>query len=492
MTKQNQSLDDIIANLKLIQDRQRFRKLDFYRPYQRQQEFHDAGATYRERLLMAANQVGKSYSGAAETAIHATGEYPDDWLGRRYAKPIRLWVVGETSLVTRDTPQKLLFGPPGLDDLIGSGMIPREAIVGKPSLQRGVTDAFDTVQIKHLAPDGASVDGTSVLIFKTYEQGRAKLQSDTIDFFWCDEEPGITEYGEILTRITATDGCGIITATPMQGWTALVNRFTTEVNDDNRRSRFMLNMTIDDAEHIPASKRAEIIAGYTEAERDARARGTPMMGSGLVYTAPESMIREPQLEYIPGAWTKLWTLDFGIEHPFAAVLHAWDKDSDTIHIIHTIRMANCQPIHHAKAIKAVAGNIPVGWPHDGNNREKGSGEALQRLYRKENLLMTPSHMTWEDGGISVETGIVELQQRMTTNRFKVASHLADWWEEYRMYHRKDGLIVPVKNDLLDATRGGIMGKRFGKPLPLIGGEVRVRHGEQGQIAAGVDFDVLGY
>src|SRR5262249_31936831 len=34
-------------------------KLRFYAPYRKQQEFHDAGATHRERLLCAANQVGK-------------------------------------------------------------------------------------------------------------------------------------------------------------------------------------------------------------------------------------------------------------------------------------------------------------------------------------------------------------------------------------------------------------------------------------------------
>ena len=53
-----------------------------YKPYAKQAIFHTAGATNRERLLMAANQVGKTYSGAAEAAIHLTGTYPD-WVGRQ-------------------------------------------------------------------------------------------------------------------------------------------------------------------------------------------------------------------------------------------------------------------------------------------------------------------------------------------------------------------------------------------------------------------------
>ena len=51
-------------------------KLAYYKPYAKQSEFHGHGATYRERLLMAGNQLGKTWSGAFEMAMHLTGEYP--------------------------------------------------------------------------------------------------------------------------------------------------------------------------------------------------------------------------------------------------------------------------------------------------------------------------------------------------------------------------------------------------------------------------------
>jgi hypothetical protein len=41
---------------------------------------------HRERLLMAANQVGKTLAGAAEAAFHLTGRYPDWWEGRRWER----------------------------------------------------------------------------------------------------------------------------------------------------------------------------------------------------------------------------------------------------------------------------------------------------------------------------------------------------------------------------------------------------------------------
>jgi hypothetical protein len=46
------------------------------RPYPKQREFHAAGNTARERLLIAGNQLGKTLAGGSEAAMHATGRYP--------------------------------------------------------------------------------------------------------------------------------------------------------------------------------------------------------------------------------------------------------------------------------------------------------------------------------------------------------------------------------------------------------------------------------
>ena len=39
-------------------------------------------------------------------------------------------------------------------------------------------------------------------------------------------------------------------------------------------------------------------------------------------------------------------------------------------------------------------------------------------------------------------------------------------EEYRDYHRKDGLIVKERDDIMSATRIGVMARRFGRPVLL--------------------------
>ena len=66
----------------------------------------------------------------------------------------------------------------------------------------------------------------------------------------------------------------------------------------------------------------------------------------------------------------------------------------------------------------------------------------------------------KESRISTEAGIQEMLTRMQTGRFKVFSHLEDWFEEFRLYHREKGLIVKLRDDLLSATRIGIMDLRF--------------------------------
>ena len=198
--------------------RQRRNRLADYRPYPKQREFHEAGAIHRERLLMAANQVGKTLAGGAEAAMHLTGRYPDWWQGRRFDKPTRGWVGSVTGEVTRDNAQRMLVGNPRDRASWGEGMIPGDAL-GKVSLRSGIPDALDGVLVRHAS------GGWSSLGFKTYEAGRTKWQGETLDFVWFDEEPPMDVYMEGLTRTNASGGCVFITFTPIFGMSDVVHMF---------------------------------------------------------------------------------------------------------------------------------------------------------------------------------------------------------------------------------------------------------------------------
>ncbi len=193
-------------------------RLGDYRPYAKQAEFHAAGATHRERLFLAGNQLGKTLCASFETAMHLTGRYPPDWKGRVFNHPPIGWAAGVTGETTRDTVQRLLLGRPGQ---IGTGAIPRACIVNT-SRALGVADLMDTIRIAHRSGK------ESILAFKFYEKGREKWQAETLDFVWDDEEPPLDIYTEGLTRTNATMGMVYLTFTPLMGMSDVVHQFIEE------------------------------------------------------------------------------------------------------------------------------------------------------------------------------------------------------------------------------------------------------------------------
>jgi Terminase RNaseH-like domain len=87
---------------------------------------------------------------------------------------------------------------------------------------------------------------------------------------------------------------------------------------------------------------------------------------------------------------------------------------------------------------------------------EGAGKPLADQYRAQGLDMLHEHSQFEDGSVSVEAGIQDMLIRMESGRFKVFEYLTDWFDEYRLYHRKDGRVHKEGDDLLSATRYAVM------------------------------------
>ncbi|WP_369210952.1 hypothetical protein [Xylella fastidiosa] len=122
-------------------------------------------------------------------------------------------------------------------------------------------------------------------------------------------------------------------------------------------------------------------------------------------------------------------MDFGYDHPFAAVKLAWDRDADILYVVCAYRKREATPIIHAAALKPWGVTLPWAWPHDGLQHDKGSGDQLAEQYRQQGLAMLPQRATFEDGTNGLEAGVTEMLDRMHTGRLKVFSHLAEWFEE---------------------------------------------------------------
>lgn len=424
-------------------------KLSAYRPYPKQAEFHAAGAQYRERMLMAGNQLGKTMAAAFETAMHLTGRYPEWWEGKRFDRPVR-WIAGsESSELTRKGVQRLLLGPPEDQSQWGTAAIPKECLIGH-SRRQGVPDAVATINVRHES------GGTSSVQLQSYDQGRTKWQADTLDGAWLDEEPPEDVYFEVLTRTNTTLGPLYVTLTPLLGISNVVKRFYL----DKPEGTHLTMMAIEDALHYPPEQRAKIIASYPEHEREARTKGIPQLGSGKVFPVPQTGII-CQAFPIPDHWPRIGGIDFGWDHPSAATLCAWDRDTDTWYVTAEHKARENTPAMFSASIKPW-GDYPWGWPHDGLQHDKGSGDQLAALYRNQGLKMLPLRATFEDGSNGIEAGIADMLERMQTGRFKVFQHLSQWFEEFNLYHRKDGLIVKERDDLISATRYALMMRRFAK------------------------------
>jgi hypothetical protein len=168
--------------------------------------------------------------------------------------------------------------------------------------------------------------------------------------------------------------------------------------------------------------------------------------------------------------------DFGIGHPFAAVLLAQDRDHDCIHVLAELKIRGGVPTIRASAMKRIAPNVPVAWPHDGNQRDKGSGRTLTSIYKAEGLKMLSTHATFTTGGYSTEAGIKDMLGRINGGRFKVSDHCREWHDEFQTYHRKEGLIVKVNDDLMSATRIGVMQIRSAKVVDVFIWHAQLFHG----------------
>jgi len=119
----------------------------------------------------------------------------------------------------------------------------------------------------------------------------------------------------------------------------------------------------------------------------------------------------------PRHWPRIGGVDFGWDHPFAAVELVWDRDTDTVYVSRTYCLREATAVIHAAALKPW-GNLPWAWPRDGRRETlEGAGKPLADQYRAQGLDMLHEHSQFEDGSVSVEAGIQDMLIRTGASRF---------------------------------------------------------------------------
>ena len=230
-------------------------------------------------------------------------------------------------------------------------------------------------------------------------------------------------------------------------------------------SKYVVTATWDDVPHLSAEDKADILASTPEHLRDARSKGVPQLGSGAVFPIREEEITCDAFD-IPRHWPLIGGMDFGWDHPFAAALLAHDRDTDTLYLTHCYRQKQATPLIHCEAIRKWGWTgLPWAWPHDGQQHSKNDGVQLSQLYRDHGLNLLSDFARFSDGSYGLEAGVLGLFEMMQSGRFKAFRHLSEFFEEFRMYHRKDGIIVKEREDIVSAVRYAYMCRRYAETKP---------------------------
>jgi hypothetical protein len=226
-------------------------------------------------------------------------------------------------------------------------------------------------------------------------------------------------------------------------------------------TRAVITASIDDAEHFTPEQRAEIAESYPEHEKQARVRGVPSLGSGKVFLIDENKLLVDPFE-CPSHWVRIGGVDFGWTHYAAFCECWWDRDLDEFYLVRTVRMKEKTPLQHVDVVRSW--RLRWSWPHDGRNATlAGAGVPLMRQYSDAGLDMMHEAACFEDGGRSVEAGVLEMADRMRGKRWKVFRGQNDaWMQEVATYHRKDGLLIKEHDDAISASRYALMMRRFGQ------------------------------
>jgi phage terminase large subunit-like protein len=474
-----------------IERRKARRKLYTYYPdtgplrrelYAKHLEFFRAGAEFRERCALSANRVGKTEGmGGYELALHLIGEYPDWWEGKRFDRPIRAWASGKTREKTREIIQEKLFGPVltaenGKKSVAGTGLIPGDRIVQQTIRWRpNSNEAIESVMIRWGDPRSPNAR-LSKLTLKSYEMGRGAFEGNEVEVILLDEEPPEDIYNECVIRTMTTQGVVMLTFTPLDGITKVVVAFVDGIGKGHvpgTEAKYTVNAGWDDVPHLSEREKRELLDSTPPHLRDARSKGLPTLGEGLVFPLDEAVFAIDPFE-IPDYWPRVCGIDFGWTHYTAVVWWAIDPDTQIAYLYDEYYRAEAEVPIHAAAIRKRGDWIPVAWPRDGLN-ETAVGPQLAKQYRDEGVAMTEEYAQFEEAPgqnerskVSVEAGLHGMLTELTTQKIRVFKTCKKWIAETKTYRREKGKVVKCGEDTISASRYGWMMRRKAITQPIEG------------------------
>lgn len=213
-------------------------------------------------------------------------------------------------------------------------------------------------------------------------------------------------------------------------------------------SRYVVMASWDDAPHLSDKDKAELLASLPPHQKEARSKGIPSMGAGAIYPVPEDEVFIKPFQ-LPAYFPRAYGMDVGWKKT-ACVWGAWDRENDIVYAYSEHYRGQVEPAVHAAAIRARGSWITGAIDPASGGSSQIDGKRLIDMYVKQGLNLINAEN-------SVEAGLLEVFQRLSTGRLKIFETLVNLRAEYRLYRRNDkGRVVKENDHLLDALRYLIM------------------------------------
>lgn len=224
-------------------------------------------------------------------------------------------------------------------------------------------------------------------------------------------------------------------------------------------ARFIVQANWDDnAPHLSPEAKKDLNDSIPAYQRDARTKGIPQLGAGVIYPIAEDDIVVEDFP-IPKHWLRGYGFDVGWNKT-SALFRAKNPDTGISYLYAEYYRGEVDPEIHAAALRRLAsiradgskGGVWVPGRIDpaANGRNQVDGEKLMKLYREliygtEDPMLGSRLLRNADN--AVETGIYEVLMQLSSGRLKVFKRACpNWLAERRLYRRNERGQVIKKND----------------------------------------------
>jgi PBSX family phage terminase large subunit len=344
-------------------------------------------------------------------------------------------------------------------ELVGEALYPRyEALISTAEI-----DNIAWLNYAKGIPSRLRWKNGSLVVFKSYEQGRKKFQAAGVDIIQLDEEPPKDIYMECLARTSATNGQIIFSMTPLQG--------KTYVHDDlylkAPTSEHIWCETISYLENrfIPDEEKQVLIELYGEDEIPRRVYGLWTMLEGAVWKELNEDVHFIPRFPIPRDWRRIRSIDLGYEDPFCCLWLA-ESPKKEIFVYQEYYKSATLLKDHAKAIQE---RDEWGLADDKlDGLDQGIVASISDHERQERAELESYGIHTQPANKAVELGIQIVNRLFKAEMLYIFDDLEHTKQESRNYRYKPGTELPIKkNDhTQDPMRYGVMhftGGRFSRP-----------------------------